>query len=67
MESKLIYKKEGQYGVIEIVPETEAEYYAVKHWLEHARHCGLPNHMLNLKLPTRVLTEDTSPSKAKEQ
>jgi len=52
MESDLKYKEEESYGVLTLDPSTEAEYYALRHWLDHARNCGLPMHMIELKKPS---------------
>ncbi len=58
VDLKLEYRKEESYGVIVLDPESEAEYYALKHWLGHAENCGLPSHMIELRTPAWIKSEE---------
>jgi len=57
MNVELRYKKEESYGILEIDPCSESEYYALSHWLNHAIGCGLSSHMIKIKVPSWLIKE----------
>jgi hypothetical protein len=54
MITKLEYRDGEEYGLMVFEPESEVEYLALIHWLNHATNCGLPSHMIILEKPSRI-------------
>ena len=48
---KLDKKDVTHTGVLDIDPDTDEEYLALKHWVDYAVKCGLPSRLINLQVP----------------